>query len=1465
MSRAPRAASPSQPFEALRKALTDLPATRAGFEGLIGALLSRATGDRIRLLSSGEQGGADGVTDPAPGTPRRAVQAKRYKSDTHLAIAGLRVEMDRAVRSFSALETWVLATTKVLRGTEAEQLRRHGQLIGIGVLVLDWDSPGGNLPRLAVLAAAYPDATATFLSRRRRSVWAEIEALQADPDFGSAHERLQRELSTADLGFGGVQLATTRRLQRVFEDPAAAHAIAGASPRFLSSAPPVARSAVASALEAWGPESGETAVLLGHEGVGKTWSALDALKTRTEASPLAAPIVISSHTARRTEHAVAAVIDGLTEAAIDQGVRLDNSSVFWRRRLALWAEAQETADPPRLLVLIDGLDEAPDLDWGLWIAPLLDTRWKGLFEVLITCRDQVWSHAIAGALTEVGRYRVVPIGLFTEPERDAYLASRGIAVGDLSPETAQAVRHPRTAFHLSRLAASLPDVRRITREQLLLADFQNRDAVTGRLPLTPDAFEALVRGLAVAARDAALSQNRLSLSAGDIGRRAYDVGGVGDRDLPRVLTDLQSGTWCRRDPDDPTRITFEDAMLPYAVGMALAHQLRRTGGDADAEIAAFLEPWGADDLTERVLRMTATALIIDPSVADDLVAVVLKRWRDRPFRTTAAEDFWRRLHVFRPSFFLDLCLREGGEMAEWLSEWGIAHLWRDYPQHRDLVDRTLFNWLVRNPLPAEYGHPADPVPSAFNYARRRQMRSVKALNKIVEPDWGCIIGLEPPEHRDACVIALRVLAYLPRTPFVPSLAGWALAASLARRLRHQDLVAALLRFNPFDADEAEAAVGTAAEALSSPDDRRSRRAASYLLAATGRPDHADRIEALALRPAAAVEFRPFEVNDGVIAPGPDRPGRLASILHGLADQAANPDLKLSGTLQRAVETAVRRLDLEDVTYGLGAARPDLLAAMRWAPALLARQLRPMLVGSARKARDFQQVSDNLGLFTTDDLKSLRRTSAVSSDNPATSRQLAVQIAGRSFARQARFLLSTTNEAWPENFARLLDRLRPAQIRTLLCSIQFDRPWPEIWRPVTLAIGALEALGARMDDPGLDWTRAFTISELYGLKQVLRLAGALKAPRAAEALVARDWRALPDLDQGARFLGSEVHRWLDESVLETRLEFLEPDIWFDLYLDRPALRPRLGELWRAWLERKLAHTGSRSFGGDHWSYPREQEAYELFCVDNLDWAQRLLEETWEDEARRRNLTWDDGDGCGWRLAKALAPHAPDRVARLWSDSIAELSGIRSSRVDRWPAELPEGEVFDALRLTMIRRAVRDNDLFGAVQALERGGHAAWIERQVAIDLAGPRPAVRARGLTMAGFMAAPSTDGPAARALAEPPGRGWLSEVQAVAQGWRDRGRWMHHWVGDMLSQADEPHAWAANQLFKSIADERYVVWWAKPPLVREHRDWRSQWINFDGSERRAQQRRARDDTRKTFLHTPVAEGVLPPMNVESLD
>ncbi|HEX8262142.1 MAG TPA: hypothetical protein VF547_04645, partial [Allosphingosinicella sp.] len=830
---------------AIKNALLRLAATKDGFEGLVAALVEAATGGPLLLMSSGDQGGLDAIGADRGSAPRRAMQAKRYGDTSKLNLNTLVGEMSRAASAFPHIDCWIVPTTQPLWGKEKEALRRHAQSLGWGFVALDW-SPGLNLtPRLALLCAAYPEVTARW--DELASIRSELDAIAADAGFEAAAAALIGELVAADVGFRSAQAAALAHLERAYRDPAAARHIAGASPAFLAKAPPVPREGPRKQILDWYCGTQKALVLLGGEGAGKTWAALDGLRAAAETMPYPLPVVIGAARARRHPNGLAAVASALADVGTFAELSLDDPMDFWTRRLARWARTGPGADPV-ILMLVDGLDEVDSFDWQDWLAPLFTAENSALFRVLLTCRADDWQQGLSRSLADAGNdeVAVATVGNFEPHERDSYLAEHGIEdLEKVAPNVLAAALHPRTAFHLIRHAREIGGLTQITREQLLLRDFRNRREIKGGR-LTEHAFAELVCGLAVQAQNAALRQQAFRVSEGEVVEQAADIAGFGRREMRWVLSELVSGHWCTREPARPNQITFTNDALPDAVGMALAAQV--SGLDAEsalAEIDRFLEPWGADDLVEPVLRMCATALVVDPAVADALCEAVLERWQRRSFHGSAGQDFWRRLHVFRPNVFLTLAERRAHRESGWLMEWGLACFWEDYPEYRPLVAERLGAWISVLPLPRFDDSAERPYRRYANRDRTRQLRRLAALERRRLPGWQRRIGQEADEAEAQRIhTAMRVIGFLPRAPFVPLLAEWALTMAAAGRVVRERDVAALLRDNDLDHDGALEAVHWEVARLERGGTALERRAAALLLRATGRGEDHERAQRL---------------------------------------------------------------------------------------------------------------------------------------------------------------------------------------------------------------------------------------------------------------------------------------------------------------------------------------------------------------------------------------------------------------------------------------------------------------------------------------------------------------------------------------------------------------------------------------------------------------------------------------------
>lgn len=1435
----------------------NLVATRDGFEGLAGLIVDRLSGSLVRLMPSGDQHGPDGVTDVEPG-PRRAMQAKRYKDGTPLRLGELISEMERASRNYAFVETWVLVTTKTLLAKEAEVLNDLAEQLGWTLVVLDWSVRQG-VPALAAACAALGDEADDFITDP--AARAELEALRDSGAWCAAGAMLQAQLRSADAGFEPMRLAATGGLEAIYREPAEARAQAGPSPTFLASAPPVVRERLrASLLDTWGTGAPLIA-LLGLEGVGKTWAALDVLWALSHEACGPLPITVSAERALATSDALTAVLDTLRAVSDRAGRRLRDPDLYWRRKLRLWRTALAT--PPRIVVLVDGLDEALAVRWNAFIAPLLQSYWNGLFRVILTCREDEWRRDVGldrGALAPAAE---VKVGAFEVAERDAYLAQRGISVDQLSKDVAAAALHPRTAFHLTRLTAELPDLTRITREQLLLKDYENTWIVKDGRALDPADFHRLVCELAASVRAAAAEKQAFQAEAGQLVSLAAEIAGADRKEMRQVLSDLVGGKWLRRDADTPSRLVFQDDMLPAAIGMALAQHLRPLSHDkAASALAKFLEPWSADDLAEPLLRMCATALLVR-GAPDELCEVVLEAWTARPLRNQSASDVWRRLHVFRPALFLRFCDKHAARGHTWLHEWAVACFWEDHPACRPEIEAAVFGWASAVALPEE-------KEGWLGRAHRRQRARIRILRRTAkDPSWPERLSGASRPGLASCAIACRIICLLPRRSFVAAIAGWAVSAAMVDAYDFLASLRWLLRANVEDPEAANAAVRAAAESLETLGDAISRRAAGLLFDLTGDPADAERTESLI--PGIAGIGEPLDEPDlsedaiarldrAVALADGGRP-HLNELLLRLAAYRSDPTVTLPPTLSRHIAANLAAHDLGDMRRMVDFDWGGLDSALRWAPQAAADAVAATALDVLKLELPNNRFDPAYGAFPLTSLSTRAASASILRDADRDedaesgrtlnrqSKATALNIAGRPLRQQAELLLHAM--VWPEQFGRLLSSPEPGDLEFLLGQLDWSAPEAELSARLRILHAVFRSHSTDKPPDMIDWTAAFARPEPKVRLGVLTLASEMDAPRAAAVLRDLGWTYVEAGEHPPRFLGSDVLANLPEAELMAVLPRLDDPVLAHLAARTGGLAQAAADLWLERIRTELTRKNPTwTSGGDRWWYKDADASHIALVRRHGAELAALIEAIWADGQLKRNITHGSGLGAAWPLLRALAPTHPALVKPIWREVVRDRRGPRSRRVEAVAAKLPIGLAFDDLRLEWYDDARNDADLMDAVVTLEARGHRDLILAAIDADLGSDRPLRRARGLTAAGFLQkSDAADHLWRDRLATPAATGWLRYVHGRATADYERECWMRHWGDRVLTATTEAEAFAAHRMLRPIVDDRFWSWWnvATPPQAPG----RLQWINFlaDGLSKACGTRR--EDLAKQRCHVAL--------------
>lgn len=609
-------------LDALKDALRILKDTgTSGFEGLVALVLGQLAGQPFRLASSGSQRGRDG--DSALDAGATYFEAKHYSNE---------VPRDRVLAKLAELggddggqvDTWVLTATSPVSAQNHEEYVRVAAQSGIGILVLDWPTQG--LPPLATALAAAREITAAFLqehSTRAQVTQAATNALEAiarHPDFHQHSEKLRATLRQPALGMGLARAANDQWLNETFANRRQARgefgqplAPADDSARFQAVLRPQINAALHHVLlEGSG---GKVVAVLGEEGCGKSWAVAQSWMV-VERRPLMA-VLTADHFGQSSEHHRLESV--LVEALIHQtgDTDLPRTRRRWERRMQGWRENPQPR-APRLVVFLDGLNQAPDYDWSRWIdaAQVYLEKMGGL--LIVTSRSHYFeSLAQSGLSSPVQR---VQVGRWSLQELREVLSANGVDPQRPSRQVLDSLTNPR----LLGIALELLGHREIEdldelNEDRLLFEYMRRAHGLGVSPLPLPQFakalrqhaEEIVRRLTAGRRDdLTVFDEAFAKRLGAIAESRFFK--------PTVL-------------GDPTAYELEREGLPLALGLWLQNAAiveYRNGRDPTERLRVILEPLLPLDRTAEVIGAAVTTACCDSECPVDVTSALIRSFLD---------------------------------------------------------------------------------------------------------------------------------------------------------------------------------------------------------------------------------------------------------------------------------------------------------------------------------------------------------------------------------------------------------------------------------------------------------------------------------------------------------------------------------------------------------------------------------------------------------------------------------------------------------------------------------------------------------------------------------------------------------------------------------------------------------------------------------------------------------------------
>ena len=581
------------PICELRKVLLNAPS--ACLERLSGCLLGRLLSVPARISRSGEQHGGDGGVSGAGGR-HLVFEARRYGDTSKLDKRSIVGEIQLAVHQKPSLEAWILVTTLEVPEQVQQAMLQSAEVNGIGTVIIDW-SPQ-PLPQLAVLSARYPECIEAEIGKGHESLLATIAAM---PGFDTTLMAIQSELTTWAIGYEAVRNASRTRVREIWESRRNSKALFGQDVAGGGEdAHHVRRPNLIEGLDAWwnGTETTGVGALVGRDGVGKTWAAIDWIQMRLDHLPILVLAPLSS------------IGDGIRDrtdlvrflARYLHDLTAVRTQEFWEIRVHRLLKR-----PPEeggvFVLFLDGLNQLSSCDWSKVFQQLQGDPFHQRVRTLMSARTNFFDErlnclgtlATAPHRIDMGGYDLSPGGAF-----DQKLALSGLKRQDLPDHLITHAAVPRLFDLVVRLKDAFGNAKEVTIHRLLWAYGASTIVTSTDGAFSENDWRRFIRKLAEDYR----SGNRrstvervthLSADASLSPNRIYQrVSGV----IDGIFTELSG----------EGEIAFQADFVHHALGLILVKQLGETGAEQDAAnlLGKFLDPIDGYDNQAEILRAAVT-------------------------------------------------------------------------------------------------------------------------------------------------------------------------------------------------------------------------------------------------------------------------------------------------------------------------------------------------------------------------------------------------------------------------------------------------------------------------------------------------------------------------------------------------------------------------------------------------------------------------------------------------------------------------------------------------------------------------------------------------------------------------------------------------------------------------------------------------------------------------------------------
>lgn len=811
---------------ALREVLLDLPSSGPnGFEGLLARVFAKLLGVPFRLAKSGSQFGVDGkASDPAFPV---AFEAKRYRDDVPSSevlnkIGALAIRDD-------PVELWILGTTGIVASQVADDLDALASIHGFATLILDWQPAA---PRLAAVLAQASAEVVEFLNENvptaglAAKAVVELQSLSGRTDLADIARSALHQLRTASVATPMARNANCRWLVETLSNRIRAKSRLGQVliPLDAGGASTLTRSHLVDELQTAIERSSEARLVsvLGEEGNGKSWLAIKACIDLPTA-PLM--VVFSPEEFVTIPEGVnwdVILAQKLLTQTEDSGAEI--SEKRWRRRFERWRNAEATG-APRLLVLVDGLNQRPAVTWGRHIDSLvLHTCELGGCTVVTSRAEYFWRHVEPRLNSPVTPVVVPP---WTAAERDQILANKGVAGENLQPTVAISLLNPR----LLGIALTLLDADRLESleslsvtwllfEHLRMLDRERSDghsATEFAEMLQGHAKEILARTRSEVAEDLTVFDN---------------------------LQPAAEGRFFQWIEGEPHRYTLREPGLTYALGLAIIEELRaavRNGRDVQEALQTVLEPIAALDQTADAMIAALTIACLDQRVSEHIGVALLVGFAQLQNPDGALAPVLTGLASLRVRVFFEACevlwmAPSPAPNSDWLEDslQTIKHRPEVWGDMQTLLNKWLRYWWPDIRVDYKVSRTQESPIDVRRDAEAERDQRINSVNDV-EQEYLCQLVHQQASPYRLMQLALQLCAGMPLENLANSLACASFSMALTpAHFSPNDELSSLILFNRCDWPAARAQLVVHATRLASPGTSMSGQwAAVTLLRATG--------------------------------------------------------------------------------------------------------------------------------------------------------------------------------------------------------------------------------------------------------------------------------------------------------------------------------------------------------------------------------------------------------------------------------------------------------------------------------------------------------------------------------------------------------------------------------------------------------------------------------------------------------